>query len=107
MYNISLHEKEVFTLTKSLFPEALLPPPHSVYLLSRLQKLSPPPTLTEQILVSLFFEPLLDVHARVVMRIRGVAAESTPTHPSASHLLSLRSPYAETETDMLSEAKTD
>lgn len=37
----------------------------------------------------------------------GVAAESTPTHPSASHLLSLRSPYAETETNMLSEAKTD
>lgn len=36
-------KREVFTLTKSLFPEALLPPRHSVYLLSRLQNLRAPP----------------------------------------------------------------
>ena len=35
--------KRRFLHLQSLIPEALLPPPHSVYLLSRLQKLCTPP----------------------------------------------------------------
>lgn len=103
---ISACMKTKVKFTKSLFPEVLLPSHHSVYLLSHLQKLRPPLLQNWFWCKFVLWAPVGMWMPGLVRRILRPLLGSTP-RPSASYLLTLRGPSAETETDMLSQAKVD